>query len=305
VHWHRNSHSVSNFASGVWNSVTHFFAINEIARAILQIGLNFVLQVLGPVAAAAISAAVVTGLSGGNLGQMLKASVIAGATAFAFNMVGDLTGHTPSFGTPAYAENIAGHALVGCASSAASGGSCESGALSGAVGSALSPLTRDIFPNARTDLGQRIGGTIMEATAGGLASVAGGGKFANGTVTAAFGYLFNETALITTHDRYGPSFSLFGITVDLSFDVGSHSAVRVDNSGEPVLYDPAGCAYLPTTRGSGEAFYGKEADLASYVKAQQDTGSSVSIVIVQTSAAAESEIANRIDSLGGVPMLLR
>jgi hypothetical protein len=86
----------------------------------------------------------------------------------------------------------AGHALVGCASSAASGGSCESGALSGAVGSALSPLTRGIFPDARTDLGQRIGGTIMEATAGGLASVAGGGKFANGAVTGAFGYLFND-----------------------------------------------------------------------------------------------------------------
>jgi hypothetical protein len=33
---------------------------------------------------------------------------------------------------------------------------------------------------------------ITHAVAGGLASVAGGGKFANGAVTAAFGYLFNE-----------------------------------------------------------------------------------------------------------------
>jgi hypothetical protein len=57
------------------------------------------------------------------------------------------------FGTAAYAENIAGHALVGCASSAAFGGSCESGALSGAVGSALSPISHELFPHASTDLG--------------------------------------------------------------------------------------------------------------------------------------------------------
>ena len=40
------------------------------------------------------------------------------------------------------------------------------------------------FPDG-TDFGQRAGGTIVEATAG-------GGKFANGAVTSAFGYLFNE-----------------------------------------------------------------------------------------------------------------
>jgi hypothetical protein len=58
----------------------------------------------------------------------------------------------------------------------------------------LSPVTNELFPNARTDLGQRIGGAIIEATAGGVASVAGGGKFANGAITGAFGYLFNFLA---------------------------------------------------------------------------------------------------------------
>jgi hypothetical protein len=202
-----NGYSWSSF----FHSVANFFTHNPIVRAIVQIATTVVLTaVLGPVAiaagfataatavagvaAAAASAAIVTGLSGGNLGQILRAGAIAGATAFAFDAVGDFTGHTPDFGTPAYAENVAGHALVGCASSAASGGSCESGALSGAVGSALSPLTAKVFPDARTDFGQRIGGTIMEATAGGFASVVGGGKFANGAVTAAFGYLFNQVA---------------------------------------------------------------------------------------------------------------
>ena len=187
-----------SWLSSFFHSVSNFLRSNSIVRSILQIATTILLNAIIPgsgilvgVLAAAASAAIVTGLSGGNLGQALRAGLIAGATALAFNAVGDFTGHTPTFGTPAYAENVAGHALVGCASSAASGGSCESGALSGAVGSALSPVTNSLFPDARTDLGQRIGGTIMEATAGGLASVAGGGKFANGAVTGAFGYLFN------------------------------------------------------------------------------------------------------------------
>jgi hypothetical protein len=36
------------------------------------------------------------------------------------------------------------------------------------------------------------GGTVASAVLGGLGSVAGGGKFADGAVTAAFGYLFNH-----------------------------------------------------------------------------------------------------------------
>jgi hypothetical protein len=35
-------------------------------------------------------------------------------------------------------------------------------------------------------------GTAISATVGGFASVAGGGKFANGAVAGAFGYLFND-----------------------------------------------------------------------------------------------------------------
>jgi hypothetical protein len=53
----------------------------------------------------------------------------------------------------------------------------------------LSPITNQVFPNAQADLGQRIGGAIVQATVGGLASVAGGGKFANGAITGAFQYL--------------------------------------------------------------------------------------------------------------------
>jgi RHS repeat-associated protein len=193
-----------SWLSSFFHSVTNFIRNNPIVRAIVQITIAVVLTAIGAgaVLAAAGSAAITTGLSGGNLGQILRAGAIAGLTAFAFNAVGDFTGHSPDLFTAAHAENIAGHALVGCASAVASGGSCGSGALSGAVGSAVSPLTNQLFPDARTDFGQRIGGTIVEATAGGLASVAGGGKFANGAVTGAFGYLFNAVNITINRTTY-------------------------------------------------------------------------------------------------------
>jgi len=178
--------AIGNFFSGIVRSITNFLVNNTIARAILQIGLNVL---LGPVGAA-IGAAIVAGLAGGNLGQILKAGLIAGVTAFAFQGIGP----APSFAAVAakpvgFGAYIGESALVGCASSAASGGSCKSGALAAAVGAGLSRVTTSLFPNAASDIGQRVEGTIFQATAGGLASVAGGGKFANGAITGAFQYL--------------------------------------------------------------------------------------------------------------------
>jgi RHS repeat-associated protein len=78
------------------------------------------------VTAAFASTTFVSGVSSGNLGAALKAGAIAAVTAIAFYEVGNLTdavngspigSHTaPAFGSPAYAVNVAGHALVGCAS---------------------------------------------------------------------------------------------------------------------------------------------------------------------------------------------
>ena len=103
--------------------------------------------------AAAASAAIVTGVSGGKLGQILKAGVIVGATAFAFNEVGNLTvtpaNAAPEIAAANFAENVAGHAAIGCLSAVASGGQCGPGALSGAAGSAAAPFVQgDLF--ART-----------------------------------------------------------------------------------------------------------------------------------------------------------
>jgi len=198
------------FWQPIVHAVTHFFATNPIARAILQIAATVVLNAVLPglgfagvalaAASAAGGAAIATGLSGGNLGQILKSAAIAGLTAAAFFEVGEATneiaGYNPTGDMPvhlqtgldtpgAYAFNVAGHALVGCASSAASGGSCQSGALSGGISAAAGPLING--PNFAQSL-------VANAVVGGLASVAGGGKFANGAITGAFGYLFNSQA---------------------------------------------------------------------------------------------------------------
>jgi hypothetical protein len=81
------------------------------------------------------------------------------------------------------------HAAIGCASAAAAGGSCKAGAMSAGFSSIAGPL----LPwgdakgfNARNMIGRMI--------VGGIGSKLGGGKFENGALTAAMGYLFNEVA---------------------------------------------------------------------------------------------------------------
>jgi hypothetical protein len=152
----------------------------------------------GPLCASVAFAATsfVTGVTSGSLGAALRAGLIAGVTAIANFGIGTLT---QGLGIPIEGLgkinplNIAAHALVGCASSVASGGKCGPGALAGGVSAAAAPFIEQNFPNPLQNPGNLAAGTAISATVGGLASVAGGGKFANGAVTGAFGYLLNQT----------------------------------------------------------------------------------------------------------------
>src|SRR5262245_4150134 len=101
------------FWKPIFQAIGKFF--RESWRAIAQIAIGVLCSPLGP-SCAGIAAAVVTGISGGNLGAVLRAGLIAGLTAFAMKTVGDLTLHQPAFGTEIHAQNIAGHAAVGCLS---------------------------------------------------------------------------------------------------------------------------------------------------------------------------------------------
>jgi RHS repeat-associated protein len=152
---------------------------------------------------AAATASFNAGVTSGKIGVALKAGLIAGATAAAFYGVGELT--TPvvdevppiaggpafqtsgeiQFGSGNFFANVAGHAAVGCASAAASGGECGPGALSAGVTAFAGPVINHAGFAA---------GLVANTVLGGVASVAGGGKFENGAITGAFGYLFNSYA---------------------------------------------------------------------------------------------------------------
>jgi RHS repeat-associated protein len=185
---------------GLIDDVGRFFSsigrlISQNIGSIIQIAVTAACVAAGEVCAplvalvAAGTAFAIAGITTGNLGYALRAGLIAGVTALAFNAVGDITlgpGHpAPEFGSSAFFENVAGHALVGCASAVASGGSCRAGALSAAVPAFAGPIVNDQNFSIRS--------LVTNSVLGGLASVAGGGKFGNGAVTGAFGYLFNAS----------------------------------------------------------------------------------------------------------------
>jgi hypothetical protein len=74
------------------------------------------------------------------------------------------------------------------------GGSCQSGALSAGVSAGAGPFINS--PN-------QVASLVRNAVVGGVASVAGGGKFANGAITGAFGYMFNQCAASPTCSLVG------------------------------------------------------------------------------------------------------
>jgi hypothetical protein len=78
------------------------------------------------------------------------------------------------------------------------GARCGPGALSAAAGSFAGPLLGGL--SFQYNL-------IAHVVVGGLASVAGGGSFANGAVTAAFGYLFNQAAKAARNSATAPGSS--------------------------------------------------------------------------------------------------
>ena len=245
---------LSSFFSSIGNFFKSIFS-NSIVRAIVQIAIAAILTpvgltgaalAVGAALAAAASTAIVTGLAGGKLGQILKAAVIAGATAFAFTEVGNLTvtpaNAAPEIAASNYAANIAGHAAIGCVSAVASGGKCGPGALSGAAGAAAAPLVGDIVQNAPDKFTQTIEGSALSGVVGGLASVAGGGKFENGAVTGAFGYLFNQAAHSGTDPNDRHQLGVDAAIADYQargYEIITSAPVAVDVAGFPTprFYD--------------------------------------------------------------------
>jgi hypothetical protein len=72
------------------------------------------------------------------------------------------------------------------------GGSCGSGFRGGLAGAAMSNYGPGDVGDPRHDIGDLAVNTMIHSVIGGVASVAGGGNFAQGAQSAAFAYLFNQ-----------------------------------------------------------------------------------------------------------------
>lgn len=128
-----------------------------------------------------VSGTISTGNIRGGLQGMVSAEIFYGVGQ-EFGKYADAAGDI-DWGK--YGQAVAAHGVAGCVSSELSGEKCGPGFISAAFSKAVSPVTG---PMGRSD---PTGGLITSMIVGGTGSVLGGGKFANGATTAAFGYIFN------------------------------------------------------------------------------------------------------------------
>ncbi|NHQ90505.1 RHS repeat-associated core domain-containing protein, partial [Janthinobacterium lividum] len=174
----------------LWNNHIKKYApvIAAVAISVYLPGTNFLIGLAGE---GAIAQAAVTGfISGtvatGNVKGGLQGAFTAGMFAGAGNVIAGGNFFTGGAGQAwGYGASVALHGVIGCVTSEATGSNCGSGALSAAFSKAMIPVTG---PMVKSD---PLAGLAISSVVGGTASVLGGGKFANGARTAAFGYAFN------------------------------------------------------------------------------------------------------------------
>jgi RHS repeat-associated protein len=203
-------------------------------NGLVGLGLSIFLGPLGPWPTWAGSS-FTTALAGGFIGGVVatgsfEGGIQWGLTAGAFDLIGGVKG----WGT---FERVLAHGAVGCVSASISGGSCGSGAI--AAGFAK-------FASAEllSGVSDPVAKGIVVAAIGGTASVLGGGKFANGAATAAFGYLFSG------------GFGEAGASEALSTDQASIGGAdycqgcggNVDPDGFMLVSDEGGPRIVPITR---------------------------------------------------------
>jgi RHS repeat-associated protein len=137
-------------------------------------------------AGASIATGAIAGFVGGVVSTGTLRGGVQGALTGALFGAAGLAGGSGEIGANS-AARYAAHAAAGCISSVAGGGSCGSGAASSLLGKFTTNMIGD-SSIISGDLARGVATTIV----GGIGSMIAGGKFENGAVTAAFGYLFNE-----------------------------------------------------------------------------------------------------------------
>ncbi|WP_372724844.1 RHS repeat-associated core domain-containing protein [Immundisolibacter sp.] len=129
-------------------------------------------------------------IAGGIIGGNLESAFMGAVTGAAFGAIG---GYGQNWGLT---KQVAAHALTGGTTARIQGGSFQSGMLSAGFAQWASPLVDQI--KLSSQFLSRVGRSMTAAVIGGAASVVGGGKFANGAVTAAFARTFNDEVTLET-----------------------------------------------------------------------------------------------------------
>jgi len=139
------------------------------------------------IALSAAQGAVTQAVLTGDLSNAWKGAI----TGAIFTGVGDFT-KTLGADFGAQAADVAIHGVAGGLTSVITGGEFQSGFLAAGFSTFAGPRLDNLIPaNVGENTANIIGG-VYRGAAGGMASVLGGGKFANGAITSTFEYLYNS-----------------------------------------------------------------------------------------------------------------
>ncbi|MFC4820070.1 RHS repeat-associated core domain-containing protein [Dokdonella ginsengisoli] len=278
--WNRYSYTFNNPLA--YTDPSGYLSVGDIARMAAAVAISYwtggmaagVIHTAGSVSAAVSSGAiwnaaawtVAGGFAAGAVQSGSLKGAVAGAvssglffgigTSFSQGVGGDWMFDGGRLSFEGYAAKTLSHGMAGGVMETLQGGRFGHGFLSAGVSEALSP----VIGRAQDPLAEG----ILRSVVGGTASVAGGGKFANGAVTAAFGYAFNSMAhmaMFTANKAAGDIEQVKGATKSLAsnfvdellgfipgYDVARCASSGTCNSAEWGL--AAVGAFPPTKAGS-------------------------------------------------------
>ena len=230
------------------------FVQNTVARnkTVQVVGSLIAASIVGPLGSAGW-AAYVTDAAGGSTSDIIKNGAIAGASSWVAaevsNGIGDGFGHNLSYFTAKSGSQYAMATLKSIAHGLSQAGiqKIRTGTGKGAF---LSGFIASGFSVGNSGYGGVMGRTAIMVIVGGTVSEIGGGKFANGAMTAAFVHLYN--AEMGGFGAWKKSSIGAGKGGTVKFKVGGkYREIYIDKNGnivpsKSILYDPAKSSWKET-----------------------------------------------------------
>lgn len=241
--------------------VKRVFLKYQWARTGLQAASTF----CGPAAAAcaAASAAYLTNISGGSLGDAAKAAAISYATASAYKGIGDgaeavkaSTGAQLS--VLSKTVKVLAHGAVGWLSSKARGGNGKDGLIGAAFSQGLSQFGGYTLMGITPDTHVAVQAAAA-VVVGGVISKAAGGQFEGGAISALYGLMFNEIQHGSNHNlKKGDALGSDDAIRDAVFDARSKVLKQCGDDCEitRVIKGPFSSADAAASNGADHAFSG-------------------------------------------------